>query len=750
MRGIKRRKDRGERRAIGCAMSIDSSDAMPLRRSALLSAVVAASLGTCITSAMVNGSTLSWVGNVGTDWDTPTNWSPNVVPPSGGSIQFGTAGTAGTTLTNTLTSSSYNISTITFNAAAPAYFMNGNTFTLTGGIANNSANPQTFSNTGGLNLTSATTVFATTTDDIDITTGLTNSFAGVATLTSNGAGNFLNLGGYTLGSGVVDIINGSGNVSITGPVVNGGSSASGLTYSGSGTLTLSGANTFTGAVNLNGGTVQVDAAEVSGATPSGPLGVGGAINFAGGTLQYSAANSFDYSSRFGAGQAVKIDTNGQNVTFASLTGTGSLTLSDSNGSPGSLTVTATNGYTGTTSINTGGSLVISSSGTATASYTGVINVNSGGTVTLNTTGTGGTIFGTSNSAFNGNNAGTIIISGTGSGATQFNEGISGAGTIILNNPNSTALFQSAEQTSFSGNIYINAGTLETTTKGNVYDGSVILNAASNGNATLYQIDGTGYSNPLSVTGAGNNLLDISGTGRTFGGPTTLMSANLSIQAGGGSGSVIFSGNLSGSGNVSLNASNNTLTISGATFNPTGSISTTGSNGINLNSGMGTNVVGLTQASTGTTIVNGTNGFSGNTTISNGTLSIGTTGSLASNTIALNGATVADRLKLLNANALSSSSTISVTTGAVPKIYLDEAASTVTPVPTQSVFALLVNGTAVPAGVYSSTNEPSADSSLFALDSGFEGTLSVGLPEPSSAALLGFAAVGMLNRRRRRI
>ncbi len=51
---------------------------------------------------------------------------------------------------------------------------------------------------------------------------------------------------------------------------------------------------------------------------AGALGTSGTIAFKGGTLQYSSANNIDYSSRFStaATQSFRIDTNGQDVTFA--------------------------------------------------------------------------------------------------------------------------------------------------------------------------------------------------------------------------------------------------------------------------------------------------------------------------------------------------------------------------------------------------------------------------------------------------
>jgi autotransporter-associated beta strand protein len=95
------------------------------------------------------------------------------------------------------------------------------------------------------------------------------------------------------------------------------------------------------------------------------------ISFGGGTLQYTAANTTDYSARFStaASQAISIDTNGQNVTFAS-------NLTSSGGSlaktgAGTLELTGANTYDLGTTVGAGGALLINNT---TGSATGTGNV----------------------------------------------------------------------------------------------------------------------------------------------------------------------------------------------------------------------------------------------------------------------------------------------------------------------------------------------------------------------------------------
>lgn len=157
-----------------------------------------------------------------------------------------------------------------------------------------------------------------------------------------------------------------------------------VTQAGADTLTLSGANTYTGATNLNSGAVAFNAAT--------NLGNGGAINFNGGTLRYGAAHATDISTRvvsIGAPGGI-LDTNGNNLTFASSIGaggSGSLTKTGA----GTLTLNAGSSHTGTTILTTGaliangsmaGGATVSNGTTlsGTANFGGTITVNSGGTL----------------------------------------------------------------------------------------------------------------------------------------------------------------------------------------------------------------------------------------------------------------------------------------------------------------------------------------------------------------------------------
>jgi autotransporter-associated beta strand protein len=187
-----------------------------------------------------------------------------------------------------------------------------------------------------------------------------------------------------LGSGTLTVGN-SISTTFAGAITSttGGS----MIKQGDGTLTLTGANTFTGLISINGGLINAGSLN--------NLGNGTSLNFNGGGLQF--AGVFDPSVRtmsFQSGGAT-LDTQTFNITLANAignNGAGSLTK---NGS-GLLTLTVSPTYTGETVINAGqlqlntgsttlaaisgqGELIVGSATTATQLTATSINV---GTLTL--------------------------------------------------------------------------------------------------------------------------------------------------------------------------------------------------------------------------------------------------------------------------------------------------------------------------------------------------------------------------------
>ena len=113
----------------------------------------------------------------------------------------------------------------------------------------------------------------------------------------------------------------AGNRTYAGTLADTASGPLGLLKLGAEYADLTGTNTFTGGVNLAAGTLNFSSSALN--------GLNNAINFNGGTLQWAAGNTQDISSKISissSSQTACLDTNGNNVTFATaIGGTGGLT-----------------------------------------------------------------------------------------------------------------------------------------------------------------------------------------------------------------------------------------------------------------------------------------------------------------------------------------------------------------------------------------------------------------------------------------
>ena len=281
--------------------------------------------------------------------------------------------------------------------------------------------------------------------------------------------------------------------------------------SGFGSLALTGPSTYLGPTRLYGGFVNLDAAEVPG---GGPLGIDGPIEFLGGALRATVTNTHDYSNRFSAdpGQLYAIDTNGQDVTWASLAtapdsslnklGAGSLRLPNLTQVDGTLRV-----FGGT--IDLGVTNNVSVGMLATSGNVSGIEVQFGGRLTVGSSNAGNTF------------SGTLVPTGV-SPTTQVVEKI-GTGTWTL----------SADQTYLGdtiiagGSLQLGAGGSGGTTgalAGNVVNNAVLVFNRSNDAFSAGTISGSGQ-----VVKQGSGTVSLTAQ-NTYAGGTTFVSGLLGLEA----------------------------------------------------------------------------------------------------------------------------------------------------------------------------------------------------------------------------
>jgi autotransporter-associated beta strand protein len=504
--------------------------------------------GGAASDTTVNAGTLAITG-AGT-----LGIAANGVAVSGGTLDLGTTNqtqngglilTGGTIQNGTLTSSG----TFDVQAGAVSAVLAG-----TGAVSKTTAGTVTFSGTNtysGTTTINAGVLAANSSAALGNGTATNTLVFGGGTLRADGTITSPAARGVTLNAtGLIDT---NGNaVSIAGIISDGGGGF-GLTKSGGGTLTLSGANTYSGATQLNVGTLALGSSGALG-TSALTAAAGTVVDYAGGvdiTNAVTINGLVQFNQTGGAATQTGVVTGGAGTTFEKI-GTGGLTLAGAGNTAAQTTVTG-----GTLTIGGGGSLTSTVTNNATFATTGIVN----GSVTNNATVT-------ASNQINGdvqNNAGaTFTVTGALTGIGTFtNDGAFGLGA-------NTATIGSLAGTTSAAQVQTGTGTLNvggnaaSTTYAGVFTGAGTVNKVGAGILTLTGANGVG-TQFTGTANVGGGTLRVNGT---FG-DTAASAATVNVNAGGtvdGIGTIAASVSVNNGGTFAAGNSPGTITVTNMTVN----------------------------------------------------------------------------------------------------------------------------------------------------------------------------------------
>jgi autotransporter-associated beta strand protein len=386
--------------------------------------------------------------------------------------------------------------------------------------------------------------------------------------------------------------------------INGITGATSLVKSGNGKLVINNANSFTGGINLNGGTLVVGNAAALGATSN--------------------------ILAFGTSSNALLQLSNNSVTLGGLT------------SPDATAVVENGGSTSNSILTISGSTTSIFTGTLRdGAGTGKLGLTTGGTATLVLTGsntfTGATTIGLGSTLQVGNN-GTSGTLGAG--------GVADAGSLVFNRSDSVIF---ADTVSGGGTVTVQKGTLVLTGALN----NTGLNTVT-ATATLQVGNGTTNGTIGDITDNGILAFDNNGTAQTYAG-SVIGTGALNITAG----TLVLTGSFANTGAdvISLNA---TLQIGDGTTNGVfaSDVTDNGTLAFKLNATPLTyaNVAsgsGSLHVISGSLILSNGNNYSGGTTIdNNATLQLGTNGTTGSITgdVLDNGTLIINRGPLVTSSA----------------------------------------------------------------------------------------------------
>jgi fibronectin-binding autotransporter adhesin len=376
------------------------------------------------------------------------------------------------------------------------------------------------------------------------------------------SGTFVAGGSYSIPTQIATVVGSGGaninvaasrTLTISNTLAAGGGSG-GLTKFGAGTLSLTGANTFTGATRINAGSLSIGNAlalqnstlDLDGAD-AGTVSAIGQNSTLGGL---AGSRNLDMLTR-----TLSIGNNGASTTYSGVLSNGALTKIGA----GTLTLAGANSYTGATTIDSG-TLQIGAGGTTGAiAGTSTVTGSSGAVLAFSRTDNyGGNV---SNNIGGGLgltlNSGTLSLTGSNAyaGTTTINAGVLGLGA--------------ANALAGAGNIVFAGGTLQFTSS-NVGDyaariknsgSSIALNTNGQNVAFAGSIDST---NTGGLVKSGGGTLTLSGS-NAYSGGTTLTGGAMAIANANALGTGAFTTNVDADTAITFNLPTSGTVANGITI-----------------------------------------------------------------------------------------------------------------------------------------------------------------------------------------